>query len=129
VLENAAPIASQRAAKVGKVMRRIARVDGRIRAARRVKALVAAYTAACSGAASDATTAAKILKAAELVALAETMRAAALRGDKGADALALVRLEGIARRAVADLGIEKREPARGDALERYLAAKQGETAA
>jgi hypothetical protein len=129
VLESAAPIVSQRDAKAGKVTRRIARVDGRIRAARRVKALVVAFTSALDGAASDATTAAKILKAAELTALSEHMRAAALRGDQGVDALGLVRLEGIARRAVADLGIEKREPARGDALERYLAAKQRETAA
>ena len=42
-----------------------------------------------------------------------------------------VRLDGCAAKARREMAavIGKREPARGDALERYLAAKQGETAA
>jgi hypothetical protein len=45
MIESAAPLASQRDAKAGKVTRRIARVDGRSRAALAVKARLAGYYA------------------------------------------------------------------------------------
>jgi hypothetical protein len=68
---------------------------------------VVAYSAALGNAANDATQAAAILKAAELTALSEQMRAAALRGE-AVDPLALVRIEGAARRAVVDLGLDRK---------------------
>jgi hypothetical protein len=107
MLESTAPINSKLDGKAGRVTRRIARIDGRSRSARRIKALVAAYTAALDGAA-DATVAAKILKAAELTALCEQLRAAALRGE-AVDPLALIRFEGVADRAVRQLGPDIRK--------------------
>jgi len=51
-----------------------------------------------------------VRRAAELVGRAEQLRANALRGEP-VDLLAMVRLENLATRAVAALGIDHREPA------------------
>jgi hypothetical protein len=70
--------------------------------------------------------AAAIERAARLTALAEQALV-----DPNVSINDRVRLDGCAAKARRDMQalIGKREPARGDALERYLSAKQGETAA
>jgi hypothetical protein len=88
------------------MQRRIARVDGRLKAARRVRELAASFVAR-----NNAADPAAVLRAAELTALAEEARAAALRNGGCADPLGLVRLENAARRAVGDLDL-KPEPKR-----------------
>jgi hypothetical protein len=75
-----------------------------------VKVLIAGYTAALGDAGCDPTMAAKVMKAAELTAYAEQLRAAVLRGE-AVDPLALVRVEGVADRAVRQLGHVMLSPA------------------
>jgi hypothetical protein len=65
-----------------------------------------------------------IRKAAELTALAEKTRAEALR-DGTFDALALVRLEGAARRAVAALQLDVPRAETGSTLASYLDSADG----
>jgi hypothetical protein len=91
-------------------------IDGRSATARRVVKLAALFVAELGGPdAVSPTTMLKVRRAAELVVTAEELRASTLRGDRPTDLamLALVRLEGIADRAVRRLGLgvdSKREP-------------------
>jgi hypothetical protein len=72
---------------------------------------------------------ANVVRAAELMALAEEARLTALKGDSAVDLVALVRLEGVADRAVRRLGLDhKREPAETPNLRAYLAGLPKETA-
>jgi hypothetical protein len=105
----------------GTYRRVIDKLDNRTVMARRVRALTEALTAELGGA-PDALTVAAVRNAAELTALAEAARRAALRG-KPADMVALVRLEGAASRAVRALQLRaapaRRQPAR-QTLAEYL---------
>ncbi len=112
------------------MVRRIVRVDGRSKAAKRAKELAASFVAQLGKAAADggAAALAAVRKAAELVVVAEVLRARALRGET-VDLSELVKVEGIADRAVRALGLDrKRGPAeRGENdLAAYLAAKYGD---
>jgi len=113
MLENTAAMPSQSAADSAPMRRRIARVDGRSKTARRVKELAANYVA--HGAEPRAA-----LRTAELQIIAADMRAKQLRGDP-VDMAALLKAEGYADRAERALGTDKREPAHIPLRERLLA--------
>ncbi len=90
------------------MVRRIARVDGRSKAAKRAKELAASFVAQLGKAAADGAAAlAAVQKAAELFVVAEELRARALRGET-VDLGELVKVEGIADRAVRALGLDRR---------------------
>jgi hypothetical protein len=105
------------------VMRRSGRVDGRLRAARRVKALTAAFLTQLD--ATDPVTLAAVKKAAELVAVAEDLRRRALQGDV-IDLGEMVKVEGVADRAVRALAIDRKRALapRAPSLKEYLAARR-----
>jgi hypothetical protein len=69
----------------------------------------------------SAVAALKIKRAAELTAAAEEMRARFLRGDP-VDQLAMVRLQGVADRAVRALSVGQEPPEGHSALADYLTA-------
>jgi hypothetical protein len=106
------------------IVRRCVRVDGRSKAAKRVKALAAGYTARLGGGA-DAATLAAVQKAAELGALAEELRGKALRGE-GAALSEVLKLEGVADRAVRALGLDRKRTPVARTLASYLAARNTE---
>jgi hypothetical protein len=85
-------------------MRRRKRVDGRCKQARRVKELVANYTARLGNNADLD----RIRRAAELVALGETLRARAMRGE--VDLTVLVKVENLGARAMRSLGLDRGRP-------------------
>ena|ERR1700722_18394044 len=96
---------------------RLRRLDGRTAIAQRTRELVVAFTADLA----DAPTGAQLVdvrRAAELTALAEAQRAAALRDPNAVDLGSLVRLEGAADRAVRRLGIKLAERPRATLRER-----------
>jgi len=97
-------------------------INGRTAIGRRVRDLCEGFVAQLGGwsALSD-TMIANVRKAAELSALAEQTRAAALR-DGNVDALGLVRLEGAATRAVRALSLDRKREPTGPTLDQYLAA-------
>jgi hypothetical protein len=94
--------------------RRIKRIDGRTKAARRVKQLIADYTRRLGliliDKRYDGTLYANVLRLAEMETLAETMRAAALNGEAVDIAGGLIRIENAVRRLKMDLGLEKPPP-------------------
>jgi hypothetical protein len=101
------------------------RYNGNSREHHRVRALAAGFRAQLGDASLDPIMSAAITRAAELTMLAEMKRAAAIRGED-VDLGDLIRLEGAARRAVADLRlpiIEREE--KGSDLESYLADNGG----
>jgi hypothetical protein len=104
VLENAAAMAPRSAADTAPVRRRIKRVDGRSRAALRVKARLASY-AERLGAAADAVALTERRKAAELAVVADDLRAARLRGEP-VDLNELHKAQGYADRAERALGLD-----------------------
>jgi hypothetical protein len=85
------------------------RYSGRTSLAYRIKALVKEYSTAIGIGASNPMMAASIERAAELQALAEEARAAAVRNGTF-DPIALARIEGVADRAVRKLHLEPYEP-------------------
>jgi hypothetical protein len=95
---------------------RLRGLDSRSRTGRRRVDLIALYTAALGG--RDRITEgqlADIVRAAELVAVAEEARFAALtKGGGAVDLAALVKIEGTADRAVRRLGIKVEKPRGGD---------------
>lgn len=99
-------------------------VDGRTLAARRRRELINAYTVALGGIeAISVSRLVDVRRAAELVALAESERAKALRGE-AVDLSALIRVEGAADRAVRRLGIKPGAvPSRPLTLAEYAKAK------
>jgi hypothetical protein len=101
---STAPIASRSSGDIAPVRRRLARVDGRSKPARRVKALIRAYSERLEHAAGDPIVRADIVRLAETETLIEELRGAALRREP-VDLLALNRLEGTARRMRAGLGL------------------------
>jgi hypothetical protein len=104
--------------EIRSIMRRSARIDGRLTAARRVKELTAAFLDQLPVA--DATTLAAVKKAAELVAVAEGLRRKALLGEV-VDMLALVRVENLAQRAIVALNLDRKREPTGPSLSDYLA--------
>ena len=98
-----APIATRSSADTAPVRRRLARIDGRSKAGRRVKALIRAYSERLNNSA-DALIQADVARLAECETLCEQLRAQALRGEP-TDLLGLNRLEGTARRLRAALGL------------------------
>ena len=85
-------------------------LDGRTRAARRVKELLVSFLPPdCRNTA----TIAQARRAAELVAATEMLRQRLLAGHGDVDLDALIRLEGEARRAVRALGIQSAPHASG----------------
>jgi hypothetical protein len=110
------------------MLRRNARVDGRSKPAKRAKQLAASFVAQLGDAAAGAATLAAVLKAAEIVVLGEELRAKALRGEP-IDLGALVRIENLGRRAVADLALDRHQAAaRGPTLAEHLARRAMEQA-
>jgi len=105
-----APIASRSSGDTAPVHRRLARVDGRSKAARRVKALIRAYSERLNITA-DALIQADIVRLAECEVLCEQLRAQALRGES-VDLLSLNRLEGTARRLRVALHLDGLPPER-----------------
>jgi hypothetical protein len=82
-------------------------IDGRTELGRRVRDLAEGFARRLGGwAALSDTLAANVRRAAELSALAEQMRAEALRNGN-LDPLGMVRLEGAARRAVRELQLDR----------------------
>src|SRR6516162_10084887 len=105
-----APIATRSSADTAPVRRRLARVDGRSKAARRVKALIRAYSERLNNTA-DALIQADVARLAECETLCEQLRAQALRGEP-TDLLGLNRLEGTARRLRVALHLDGLPPER-----------------
>jgi hypothetical protein len=106
-------------------------LDGRLPVAKRRKELINAFTAAVAGL--DALTpvqSSAVVRAADLVALAEQQRAKALSGDASVDMEGLIRLEGAADRAVRRLGIKPgANQAKPPSIAEYAARKAAEKAA
>ena len=105
-----------------------ARINGRSRAGCRVRALQKQFRAEIGEEANSTAVALAIRDAAELVMLAEMQRAAMIRGEN-VDLSNLLRLEGVARRAIAFMRQLARE-VRGEAqptltLEEHLATFAG----
>jgi hypothetical protein len=113
-------IASRSPADSGPTRRRIARVDGRSRIARRVKELVADYTVRLGGNVGAAALA-EIMRAAESVVIAEELRAKALRGEP-VDMAELNKANGVAARSVKALGIKSKASGPTVSARDYLAA-------
>jgi hypothetical protein len=86
------------------VRRRLARIDGRSQAARRVKTLIAGFRKAIGAPASEPFVAVKIAELAETQTIVEAMRASALRGEH-VDFVALNRLQNTASRLRKHLGL------------------------
>jgi hypothetical protein len=108
-----------------KVARFSQRVDGRRPTARRARKLAAAYAAQIGGQLSPAQHAA-VLRAAELVALAEHCRARRLSSDPAVSFDDVVRTDSAARRALRDLGLKSPGAAKpGPNLAEYLRSKYG----
>ena len=105
---STAPIPSRSSGDTAPVRRRLARVDGRSKAARRVKALIRAYSERLNNTA-DALIQADVARLAECETLCEQLRAQALRGEP-TDLLGLNRLEGTARRLRTALGLNAPPP-------------------
>jgi hypothetical protein len=131
MLENAAQSDSRprrlRAAVTNDPLR-LRGLDARSRTGRRRADLIVQFTAALGG--RDRITEGQlvdVVRAAELVALAEEARLTALKGDSAVDLVGLVRLEGVADRAVRRLGLDhKREPPSAPDLATYLRALKSE---
>jgi hypothetical protein len=100
------------------------RYNGNSREHHRVRALAAGFRAQLGDASLDPIMSAAITRAAELTMLAEMKRAAAIRGED-VDLGDLIRLEGAARRAVADLRLPIIEREKGGDLESYFADNGG----
>ena len=97
-------------------------IDGRSRLGRRVADLCEDFAQRLGGWASlSDTMIASIRRAAELSALAEEVRANALR-DGNIDPIGVVRLEGAASRAVRALQLDRKREAEPMTLEQHLAA-------
>jgi hypothetical protein len=106
------------------------RGDGRSANARRVRDLAEAFMAALPAGVNDLTRA-QVKKVAELVALAEATRAAALTAGTQTDLTALIRIEGEARRTLRALGLKTEPPpakARGLEVARQRWAEDAERA-
>jgi hypothetical protein len=99
------------------------RYDGRSSTAVRIRALVKEYTAIVGDAADNTTMAAAIRRAAELQALAEDARAAAVRNGVF-DPIALARIEGIADRAKRALNLDRKPDDGVSDLDRYLQSRE-----
>lgn len=124
MLENAAAMATQSPADATPMRRQIVRIDGRSKASKRAKQLARCFAAAI-GNVTDTATMARIERAAELATLGEQMRGRALRGAE-VDLGLLLRIEGLADRAVRALGINAKAPAApGLSLAEYLRANHG----
>jgi hypothetical protein len=100
------PMRSRSSGKAGQIVRRTARVDGRSKAALAVKAKLAAY-ASRLGPAVDAVEQAARLRAAELGAVADQLRAARLRGEP-IDVVELTKAQGYADRAERALSVDRK---------------------
>jgi hypothetical protein len=104
------------------------RVDGRSKAARRIKQLTTSYVWRLGDVANDPTVRGDIARLAEMETLAEDRRAAALRHEP-VDLIGLNRLENTARRLRIALGLDGLPPPPPPmTLEQYLEMKQRETA-
>jgi len=82
------------------------RLDGRGATARRIKAIANAYSVRL-GETTDPAIRADIRRLAELEAICEAHRAAALRREPAVDLAVVVRLEGTVRRLRHSLGLDK----------------------
>jgi hypothetical protein len=126
MLENMPTDATEKRPESARVRRRklrlrtIAELDGRTTAARRAGALVATFEAALGGQLTGAQRLA-MHNAAALTAIAEDAQAKRLAGDTTITLDDLVRATSAARRAVRDLGLDrKREPTAAPSLSEYL---------
>jgi hypothetical protein len=106
--------------------RRIKRVDGRTRSARRVKQLIAGYAKRLDRIAVDPIVAADIAKLAEHEALAEDLRAAALRREP-IDHTILNQHERAVRRLRTALALDRLPELPPPSLDSYRRAKHGGT--
>jgi hypothetical protein len=107
-------------------LRTISEIDARTVAGRRARDLAALFEAELG----QVTPAQRIAiaSAAALVAISEDAAARRLAGDVSVALDDVVRAAAMARRAVRDLGLERRaREARGPTLEEYLAAKRAGT--
>jgi hypothetical protein len=104
------------------------RYDGRSSTGVRIRALIKEYAGILGDTAKSPLTAGEIRRAAELQALAEEARAAAVRNG-AFDPIALARIEGIADRAKRALNLDrKREYNDGISdLDRYLQTREAAT--
>jgi hypothetical protein len=126
MLGNTATMTARSPADTTPTRRRIQRIDGRSKAAKRAKALAAGFIAQIGSGADDAATLAAVQKAAELVVVSEAMRARALRGES-VDLSELVKVQGVADRGVRALNLPKQlPPDRIPILSEYLAAHDSE---
>lgn len=120
-IEPIAPMVPRRRARVATVHR----LDGRTRAAQRTRELIRTFIAALGG--ERAVTGARLVdvkRAAELSAIAEQARAAALQDASAYDLAELVKLEGVADRATRRLCIKAGAQARVPTLSEHFAAKR-----
>jgi hypothetical protein len=104
----------------GRMRRAHGDIDGRSAIAKRAAKVMGRFVTALGGHV-DPVTLVQVRRAAELVVTAEQLRSKTLRGDP-VDLLALVRLENLATRAVAALGLDRRREPAAQTLDEYLAA-------
>jgi hypothetical protein len=106
MLESAGSIPSRSHGYTPPARRRIARIDGRSRSARRIKQLTTSYIRRLGDVANDPTVHGDIVRLAEVETVVEGQRAAALRHEP-VDLIGLNRLENTARRLRIALGLDK----------------------
>jgi len=94
-------------------------IDGRSAVAKRAQRLMGRFVDALGGHVGPVAMV-QVRRAAELVITAEQLRACVLRGEP-IDYLVLVRVENLATRAVAALGIDRKRKPAGPSLAAYLA--------
>jgi hypothetical protein len=123
--ESAAVASEMPAPKRRNHRRARARFDGRLAIGRRVKQLVILFRERLNGdAANDPVLAAAVERAAELQALAEHLRGAALRGDPAATPNAVVRITRLADLSVKRLHLDRHKPQQaGPTLGQLLAGR------
>jgi hypothetical protein len=110
-------------------LRTLESLDGRTVGARRARELASGFEAEMGGSVTEVQRAA-ILRAATLIAIAEDARARRLAGEQGISLEDLVRVDGIAMRAVRQLGLRPRgqkadTPTIKDYLKTFGAASPG----
>lgn len=99
--------------------RNVAHLDGRVRMAKKLKAVLAELTAQYGDVETPL-----LQRCAELQVLASSARARLVRGEAGATVDETVKLENLLTRALRDLAARtKRQPTSGPTLAQYLAGK------
>jgi hypothetical protein len=118
MLETNAPMRSQSSADAAPMRRRIKRVDGRTKHARRIRTLIATYSEQLG----DYADTDRIRRTAELVVIAEDLRERQLNGEP-VDLAELFKAEGVSERALRALRLDQKRERSHVPLRDQLAAE------